>query len=263
MKKDLTALQQSKFLTDEEHLALKQAFIDLEDFGLEFSYSIIEKDPITGFKGYHELERFSDDESVKAVLGIQRKFKVGNERTLIPILIVEEKIKYKEEGAKRNSTLIQYAYRVPAIEYISDSDKNFRGFVCSLTSNVHPRYPSVIDACNVAIQRYEELYYHYYWLHHIQKLSYEFSTVFDYHHEFIEKVQELDQFKIFKLKLVDNHALLTCEKLQIHKSFNIDAAVQQPKDHFFKLRDITIKYLKAETDIIFKIITIDFLTMSK
>ena len=123
------------------------------------------------------------------------------------------------------------------------------------------KFENIIDACNLAIQKYEELYYHYYWLHHIPKIAEEFVGKENYNFEFLSKIKELDQFNILKFSLVDDNALVTCEKLKIHKSFDILNTVQNPKEHFTKIRDITIKYLKSETDIIFKTITFEYLMM--
>lgn len=257
-KKNNVAPTKSDYFTDDEHLALNQAFIELEDFGLNFTYSIIPRDPVTGFSDYKELANLNDDNSILAILAITRKIKIENEKTLIPILIVEEKYKHKDEGKKRAITLKQNVYRVPMIEYKNDSSIELRGFVCA-KSAVYPKFDGIIDACNLAIQKYEELYYHYYWLHHFQKMSEEFSGKDKTDLDFLKKIKSLDQFNIFNFSLIDNNALLTCEKLKIHKSFDILATIDNPKDNFIKIRDITIKHLKSETDLIFKTITFEYL----
>jgi hypothetical protein len=256
----VTSPTKSDYFSDDQHLALNQAFIELEDFGLHFTYSIIPRDPVTGFKDYIELMNLNDDESIRAILAIQRSTKVENEKTLIPILIMEEKYKQKDEGQKRATTLKHDVYRVPTIEYKNDPNIELRGFVCA-KSTVYPKFEDIIDACNLAIQKYEELYYHYYWLHHIPKISEEFINQENYDFEILSKIKELDQFNILKFSLVDGNALITCDKLKIHKSFDIASIVNNPKENFTKIRDITIKYLKTETDLIFKTITFEYLMM--
>src|SRR5258708_222112 len=120
-KKNNVAPTKSDYFSDDEHLALNQAFVELEYFGLNFTYSIIPRDPVTGFSDYKELANLNDDNSILAILAITRKIKIENEKTLIPILIVEEKYKHKDEGKKRAITLKQNVYRVPMIEYKNDT----------------------------------------------------------------------------------------------------------------------------------------------
>lgn len=255
---------QSEFFKDEEHWALNQAFVDLYDLGLDFDYTIVKNDLILGFKGFPEFEKISDDKSIKAILGIKRKNTIEKENTFIPIFIVDEE--FKKKGSKNNKETKTY-YKVPSIEYKNNPDNGIRGFVYQQDSFA-PKFDNIIEACNFAIQRYGDLYYHYYWTHHIQKLSEEFinkqnldsETVLN---EYLEKIKELDKFKIFEFEFIDNYALLSCKKQNLLRSFDIKATIQQPKENFLKLRDITIKHLKIETDIIFKIIMVDFLTMSK
>lgn len=256
---------QSDYFSDKEHLALNQVFSDLEYLQLEFNYSLIKNDIILGFEGFPEFEKLSQDKQIKAILGIKRKNPIEKENTFLPIFIVEENFKQKDETTKKYVNLTRTVYKVPLIEYKNNNETGVRGFVYKEDSFTI-KFENILDACNIAIQRYEELYYHYYWTHHITKISDEFQNTDNLTEReliyFIEKVKELDQFNLFDLKLVDNHALLTCDKLRLHKSFDIKSTIREPKDHLFKLRDITIKHLKNETDIIFKIIMVDFLTMS-
>lgn len=250
----------SDFFKEQEHWALNQAFIDLSDLGLDFDYTIIKNDPILGFKDFPEFKKLSDDKTIKAILGIKRKNTIEKENTFIPILIVDEEV------SKKNKQFKTY-YKVPYIEYKNNIETNVRGFVYKEDS-ITAKFENIIDACNLAIQRYGDMYYHYYWTYHIQKLSEEFKEKYNNPEiiilkDFLLKIKELDKFNIFEFEVVDDYALLSCKTQSLLRSFDIKATIQEPKENFYKIRDITIKHLKNEIDIIFKIIMVDFLTMPK